>query len=238
MPLPDYTVEDMTAAMAGLQPVGKVWPRDPDTANGQAIAAIVPCAVRSWQSVVGLITDAFPATAVQLLPDLEASVGLPDPCAPPDTTIAARQAHVVAKLTQFYGPSIAGLTAYAAALGYTITITEFARARFGRPFGGTFGGNAWSFAWQVDAVGWVISPLKFGIPAFGKPWATWTSSVLVCELTRIRPAHTIIMFETGATLIAPNPQLAISGGVIGTRAPPPPPVPVLTLSAGVISAPQ
>jgi uncharacterized protein YmfQ (DUF2313 family) len=46
-----------------------------------------------------LIPDAFPCSTVELLPEWEATLGLPDPCVqPPLTTLQQRQAAVCAKL--------------------------------------------------------------------------------------------------------------------------------------------
>ena len=97
-------------------------------------------------------------------------------------------------MTDSGGSSVAYYTAFAARLGYEITITEFAPSRFGKKFGSAFGGNDWAYAWQVNMPQFTISHLKFG-DLFGKTFAAWGDAVLQCELNRIKPAHTILMFN-------------------------------------------
>ena len=194
-PPPTWSAEDFARAFQALLPPGPVWPRDADATQTQVMRALVPTYVRNTDDASALIADAFPSTAVDMLPDWEYVLGLPDPCAGPDQTIAQRQAHVVARLTQQNGPSIPSLTAYAAALGFAITIDEFAPARFGQAkFGDPMNGIAWVFAWRVNAPATTLTPARFGSARFGDPFRTWESAVLECEMRRIKPAHTILQF--------------------------------------------
>lgn len=212
--LPDYTAADFAASFAGHKPVGAVWPREADTDDARTDAALMPTYVRSWRSIVALIADAFPATTARLLPEWEASLGLPDPCAGPDATLALRRAHVVARLTQSLGPTLTDLTAFAAALGTPITITEFRPARFPVRFGGTFGGPAWAHAWMVSAPGLAINRWKFGVQKFGDPFTRWTDLLLICELRRIKPAHTALLFDYGGRFLPSGALLLEAGGFL------------------------
>jgi uncharacterized protein YmfQ (DUF2313 family) len=197
--LPNYTVADFTAAFQGLKPTGAVWPRDPDTDNTRSDEALMPTYVRSWQSATNLVVDAFPSTAVDLLPEWEGTLGLPDPCAGPDPTIALRQAHVVARLTQSIGPSIAELVAFAGALGYPVTIQEFIPARAGSLVaGGPLNGVDWAFTWRVHEPATEVFFFLAGAGNAGDPLATWGSTIVQCEMTRIAPAHTIPQFAFGS----------------------------------------
>ena len=195
MAAPVYTADDFTAGLMRLLPTGRAWSREPDTVVAQVVATQAPSHARLHARANYLLVDAFPPTAVELLPEWEATLGLPDPCAGPDQTIAQRQAHVAARLTEVDGPSIPSLTAYALALGYAITITEFAPRRFGRAFGRPFGGEAWGHAWQVNAPGFSIERRTFGQSRFGEPYALWSNTVLQCELQRLMPSHTVLLFN-------------------------------------------
>jgi uncharacterized protein YmfQ (DUF2313 family) len=130
-----------------------------------------------------------------MLPEWEATLGLPDPCAGEAPTIALRQAQVAARFIAGGGQSIAFFVGFAKTLGYDITITQFAPSRFGRPFGSPFGGVAWAFAWQVNAPQFTVATFNFGTGNFGDPFASWGNTVLQCELQRLSPAHTIITFN-------------------------------------------
>jgi uncharacterized protein YmfQ (DUF2313 family) len=199
MPFPDYTVDDFTVAFQGAKPTGAVWPRDLDTDNTSTDAALMPTYVRSWQSVTNLVVDAFPSTTIDLLPEWEGALGLPDPCAGPDPTIALRQMHVVARLTQSLGPSIGDLIAFALALGFPVTIQEFAPARAGSLVaGGALNGTDWAFTWRVHAPATEIFYFLAGSGAAGEPLETFGNAVLACEFARIAPAHTILQVAFGS----------------------------------------
>ncbi|MGS0648893.1 YmfQ family protein [Komagataeibacter melomenusus] len=194
MVAPIFATSDFRTALLNLLPRGRIWSREPDGMPYQIAGVWAPTFQRSGQSAGGLIADAFPSTTANLLPEWEATLGLPDPCAGESPTVELRRAQVVARLTDNGGASVAYFIAFAATLGFDITITEFAPSRFGRKFGTPFGGDAWAHTWQVNAPQFTVTPLRFG-NAFGEPFATWGSTVLQCELTARKPAHTILIFN-------------------------------------------
>lgn len=197
MPVPVYTTQDFAAQFQSLLPTGEVWPRDPDAVQSQVMAALSPTYTRSAARAANLLVDAFPSTTLELLPEWELSVGLPDPCAGASPTIQQRRAQVVARLTSRGGQSIPYFTQFAASLGYPITITQFSPSRFGRPFGLPFGGTDWAFAWQINGPTVTTASFRFGSDAFGEPFAISGNAVLQCELARVAPAHTILLFSYG-----------------------------------------
>jgi uncharacterized protein YmfQ (DUF2313 family) len=189
-----YTAADYLAELQDLMPIGPVWPRDPDAVMTQVLGALTPTYARHGDRSVNLLSDAFPVAPVELLPEWEETLGLPDPCAGIAPSLEARQASVAARFIAAGGQSINYFVAVAAALGYAITITQFAPSRFGRMFGGVFGGSAWAHAWQVNAPTFTVHPLRFG-GAFGDLFTTWDNTVLQCELLRLAPAHTTLFFN-------------------------------------------
>ena len=193
--IPAYSVDDLLRMRQNLLPPGMAWPRDVDALITHALRVLCPISQRLNDRAANLVVDAFPGTTTELLPEWEASVGLPDPCAGLAPTIELRRAQVVARLVASGGQSVPYLTAVAAALGYAITITEFAPSRFGQNFGLPFGGTDWAFAFQVNAPTFTIERFEFGEGTFGEPFAYWTNTVLQCELERLKPAHTTILFN-------------------------------------------
>lgn len=195
MPLPSYTAEDFGEGLLRLLPSGRAWPREVDAVMPQVVRAQGQSHARLQARTNYLLTDAFPASSVELLPEWEASVGLPDPCAGEDQTIAQRQAHVVARLTQCDGPSLPSLAAFAEALGYQITITEFAPARADLLVADApVYDPAWAFAWQVNAPAVEVAYFSADMSFADEPLETFSDSVLACELIRLSPSHTIIIF--------------------------------------------
>ncbi|MBR8030783.1 YmfQ family protein [Burkholderia vietnamiensis] len=193
---PNFTAADFLKALQALMPRGRVWPRAQDAVQTKVLSGLAPSYARQTARANYLLVDAFPATAYELLPEWEETLGLPDPCAGPAPTIPQRQSQVVARFVGGGGPSIADLIQFAANLGYTITITQFSEARAGQlKAGDPCCGTAWSFAWQVSAPLNTIVIARAGAMAAGDALASWGNAVLECELRSIAPAHTILIFS-------------------------------------------
>jgi uncharacterized protein YmfQ (DUF2313 family) len=195
MPAPLYTSDDYTRALQAHLPRGRVWPREPDATLTKSIKGLAPSSAALNARANQLLVDAFPSTTTELLPEWEATLGLPDPCAGPSPTIELRRAQVVARFIGDGGQSVPYYVNFAAALGYTITITEFAPFHFGMTFGMPLCGPDWAHAWRVDGPIFTIERFELGVSEFGEPFAFWSNNVLQCELQRIAPAHTIVIFN-------------------------------------------
>jgi len=122
---PALSDADFQAALLRLMPRGRVWRNDPGSNLSALAGALAPSWTRNTAAAAQVLIDASPATTQNLLVEWENSLGLPDPCTAPNPSIEQRQAAVRAK----FGARGALTTAYfitlAAALGFTITITEF-----------------------------------------------------------------------------------------------------------------
>jgi uncharacterized protein YmfQ (DUF2313 family) len=192
---PEFTSADYTAALQALLPRGRVWPKDPDTTITEVLNGLSPSSANLNARANQLLVDAFPASTTELLPEWEETLGLPDPCVGPSPTIEQRRAQVVARFIGDGGQSVPYYVNFAETLGYPITITEFAPSRFGSTFGEPMCGEPWANVWQVNAPTFVIEPFEFGVSEFGEPFAYWDNSVLQCEIQRLAPAHTIVIFS-------------------------------------------
>ncbi|WP_250507676.1 putative phage tail protein [Caballeronia sp. GAFFF3] len=192
---PNFKAADFLTAMQALLPRGRVWPRDPDAVQTKVLSGLAPSYERQTARANYLLVDAFPPTTYELLPEWESTLGLPDPCAGTAPTIAARRAQVVARLTAQGGASISALTAFAASLGYTVTITQYTQARAGMLRAGQpCCGYDWNFAWKITAPLNTVVRAVAGSMAAGDPLASWGNAVLECEFRAVMPAHTIPIF--------------------------------------------
>lgn len=200
MPAPVYDDGDFLGALQALLPRGPIWPRDQDAVQTQTLRSLAPTFTRLVARAAHLLDDAFPVQPVELLPEWEATLGLPDPCAGPSPTLQVRQQQVAARFAAGGGQSIPYITQFAASLGYAITITEFTTWKFGMAFGQPLQAEAWAHAWQVNAPGFTLRQFSFGRDAFGDPFAAWDNNVLQCELQRIAPAHTMVIFSYGGAV--------------------------------------
>ncbi|HEV2364032.1 MAG TPA: putative phage tail protein [Caulobacteraceae bacterium] len=219
-----FGTDDYAAALVALLPRGRVWPAaDPTTTQGQVVASLAPWLKRVDNAAQALLVDAFPASAVDLLPEWEESLGLPDPCAGEAPTLQQRERQVVARLTEIGSPSPPAIAAFAAALGFGIAIEEFAPFRAGAGHvGDPLCGEAWAHAWQVLAPLYTVTTFQAGRSAAGEPLATWGNRVLECEIRERAPAHTIVIFA----YLAANFLLTESGETIGLETDPDEPIAV------------
>ena len=187
--------QDYQQAMLRLLPKGRAWRSDAGSNLAAVLLALAPTYTRSTAAAAALLVDAFPETTLNLLPEWEASLGLPDPCLGPNPTLQQRQDGVRAKFAQRGGQSVAFFTAQAAAIGYPITVTQFAPFTVGQVVGLPLYGVAWAFAWQVNAPTFSVHYFEVGHDNVGEPLASWGNTTLQCELGRLAPAHTTLLFS-------------------------------------------
>lgn len=192
-----FTRADFRSALQALLPRGRVWPRDPGTVQAQVLDGLAASYERQTADAAALLVDAFPLTTTQLLPEWEASLGLPDACTGPAVGLAERRMRVVSKLVDTGGQSRTYFIGLAASLGYFgCTITEFAAFTCGSACAAPLNTAdvGWPHAWRLDV------PVDAGTYDFtaasgcDEAIRAWGSSVLECVLTRAAPAHTHLLF--------------------------------------------
>lgn len=161
-------------------PRGRVWRDDPDSVQGLILGGIAASFERSDATASAILAGSLPGAAESyFLPDWEAALGLPDPCAGTTPTFAQRRDQVRARFIGSGGQSRQRFIDYAATLGFIITITNFAPFRVGHStVGQPLAGDAWTFVWGVDVV--------------SNPGGLSTD-VLKCELDAIKPAETTVI---------------------------------------------
>lgn len=196
MTTPVYTDANFLAAFQALLPTGAIWPRDPESVQAQTLQALVRGYTRNAASGLGLLADALPVQPVMMLPEWQATLGLPDPCAGPSPTLQVAQKQVNARFVASGGQTPAYFIQVAASLGYPITITQFAPFRAGvNTAGEPAYGPSWADTWQINAPTFTIEYFVAGDSTAGDPLATWGNTVLQCEMQRLSPAHTALIFN-------------------------------------------
>lgn len=196
MAKPMFSGEDYTRALANLLPPGRAWSREADSVQMQALSCYAQTFRRNSDSAVALLNDGFPASTINLLPEWEATLGLPDPCAGIAPTLQARRAQVVARFASSGGQSASDFETYAAGLGYAIKVKQFSPFRVGQSScGQQLGGLDWLYAWAIETQANTVTRFRMGAAAMGEPLASWGNAVLECELRDIAPAHSILQFH-------------------------------------------
>jgi uncharacterized protein YmfQ (DUF2313 family) len=195
MRVPVYVVADFVAAFQNLLPRGRAWSRETTSVQAGIANALMPTFQRFASRAADLLTDAFPSTTCELLPEWEATLGLPDDCAPPNQTLEQRQQAVRAKFVARGGQDVSYYVRVAAALDFTITVTEYQTFRAGRSVAGDACCGSWApFEWTVNASPLVESFFEAGSSVAGDALAIWGNSELECTLDRIKPGHTCLNF--------------------------------------------
>jgi uncharacterized protein YmfQ (DUF2313 family) len=161
-------------------PFGVVWPKDTDTQQASVAGALSQTFARLDERTLELLDDSPAGGAlVEMLPEWESTLGLPDPCAGTLPTLALRQSSVLARLRTSGGQSIPYFVSIAAALGIVVTISEFRPFCAGQTLPAPVYSDAWAYVWRVNA--------PASTPSFAR-------LALECTLGRVKPAHTLLQF--------------------------------------------
>lgn len=150
------TEDGYLAEQQQLLPLGHAWSRE----SGAFITMLLRGFAMVWAKIhnraLNLTNEANPYTTLELLPDWERNLGLPDECSKGlSTTLQERRADVVAKYLDEGRQDIAYYYELAKSLGYEITIIEY------RPFISGFsrcgdrlnGGHDVRYHWTVKVHG-------------------------------------------------------------------------------------
>lgn len=144
-----------------------------------------------------LMDEVDPRNAVWLLPDFERVLG-PDPCGRDltDSTLEQRQRRAHQRWTARGGQSIPYFLAVAERLGVEIvSVEEFWPSRCGTLVAGApLVGEGEQFTWRITLP--LISQWVFraGANVAGDPLGGYGVNDAECELRRLKPGHTILVF--------------------------------------------
>lgn len=192
-----FTSEDYRGALQSLMPRGRVWSRDCDGTQSKFLLTLAQVYERSDARARQLLVDAFPQTAIELLLEWELSLGLPDSCSGSPDTIPERQARMVVKLQEPGGMSKGYFLSLATVLGYLGTvITEGGPSDCEMTCDSPVGDDEkWRFVWRVNL------PHQGDNHAFFRADSridsrvdSYTFGALECQLMRLKPAHTYVIF--------------------------------------------
>lgn len=177
MAAPQLSQDDYRDAFLAMLPVGEVWPRDAWSVLAQVSRAFVGSFHRNHTGAADLLVDVFPATAVDLLGEWEATVGLPTACTPLGSTIGDRQLQVAARLADIGGASAEDFLRLATTFGYVApSIEVFAPFRVDLDtVEWPIYEDGWAFVWWLHATS--LGPI--------------IDASLECEISAIAPAFSV-----------------------------------------------
>lgn len=193
--------DDFLDALQALLPPGRALPRTPDAMLTKLLHGSADLQAYFHARLADLSEkEAFPPWAEELLSDWEAALGLPNPCITTTQTVAERQLAVEAQLTDPGGQSRARYIALAAALGYSISITEYRPFVCGRSQLGIdqlLGDETCRFVWKASVPLARTSYFHCGVSQLGIDPLLHIARAddLECKLNSLKPAHTELVFD-------------------------------------------
>jgi uncharacterized protein YmfQ (DUF2313 family) len=182
--------EDISAGayarqLKALLPPGRLWLLENDSVLSEAMLALGGELQRVSERGIALIEESDPRTATETLADWERMLGLPDECVTAiPATPAARRLAITQKMIKQGGQTPAYYIALAAACGYTATIDETYGQlvlRSGFLCGSRCYEEDWAHVWRMDISDTAPTAL--------------TNAELECIISRVAPAHTIVLFN-------------------------------------------
>ncbi len=174
-----YSQADYQSALQALLPRGAAWPRDASSVQAQGLNGLANTFATSDAAAQALLLDAFPVAPVNLLPEWQQTLGLPDPCITSTQTLAQQQAAVAVKFAAAYSPTPASIAAYCTSLGFRVTVQEYRPMKCGDAFGSPMLGTAWAFAFALVP--------QTGCPPFEQG--------MRCEIAQIAPARSVPILQ-------------------------------------------
>lgn len=193
------TVDQYRELLLALAPPGAALSREPDSTFANLVEALAAELARCDGRAGDLVEEADPRTTYELLADWERVCGLPGPCSHLYATVQERREAVVLALTALGGASRAYFEEVAATIGVAATVEEFPPFRADYSAAGDAAADHpdWAHTWMLHGPEVVVRPFRAGQGVAGERLRTWGHERLECEINRLAPAHTIVLFAYG-----------------------------------------
>ncbi|WP_114152653.1 YmfQ family protein [Chromobacterium haemolyticum] len=145
-----------------------------------------------------LLQESDPRRAVALLPEWEASLGLPDACTVGEQTLLARQQAVVAKLTDTGGARVPRFLQLAERLGYPgATITRFRYHHCEMSCEEPLQDIGWRHTWALNLPAGTRVVEATTESGTEEPLRTWGDTMIECVIRREAPAVSTVLIAYG-----------------------------------------
>lgn len=196
--------ERYSQLMRKLLPSGWAWVRknDPDSFLYKLFdsASIEYCRVD--ERARELIKEVDPRSSLELLPDWERLLGLPDECDPAEEqSVQERRTRVIQLLTTRGGQNEQFYKELAANFGFDVDVIS---AEDQPPFlagqgkaGYRLTNGTWRYAFVIKAPAEFLTYFRAGQSTAGDRLVTIGNDTLQCLMEKYKPAHTVVLFSFG-----------------------------------------
>ena len=193
------SAEEYGRQLLSLLPPGRIFPNDPGSTLRSFLDALGSAFADVEARSEELLDELDPRTTVQLLPEWENLLGLPDECSGIAGTLQERRDRVVQKLTDQPQQTVAYFIAVAAQLGYPdVTFEELGPFICGLSRCGDLlsGADTDRFYFLVRVGTARVTYFRAGASRAGEKLGAFEQAAdLECVLNRIKPAHTVMIFS-------------------------------------------
>lgn len=172
---------------------GRAWARDSKSNLHKFTASLMPTFTRLLNAASAMPVDTNPGTTVNLLPEWELTLGLPDECLGAAQSFGQRQAMVKARFQAEGGQTVHYLERIASNLGYPVTVEEFSATD--TIWDNAFLNAAPQFILRITADIDQIIYFRTGVAVASDPLRKGTISNLECEMRRYAPAHVYLVYS-------------------------------------------
>lgn len=186
-PSSTFSADEYSQAARNLLPPGRAWNRQDGSNQAAFCDALGIIYAEQDGDSLQVLSEFFPATAVQGIDEWNSSLGIPDACGGAPANQAQNQQQIVAKLVASGGQSVPYYISLASALGFEISITEFNAELPGNdaPVGMINTINDWDHTWRVNILNAAAAPAD--------------QTMLQCLFDRYKPAHTQFYIVDGTS---------------------------------------
>lgn len=176
------TGEEYKLLLQSLLPKGRFWTKAVSSVLAQLLWGLGEEYSRVEERAEDLITEAHPRTSIELLTEWETEFGIPEEGQSLGATTEERQNEIYAKLIAVGQQDKGYFEDIAAALGYTVSVTENSPSWAGVVKAGEeLGGDYVLFYWLIDIS--VLEGMKVNI------------TTLINYITERKPGHTTVLFR-------------------------------------------
>lgn len=187
-----------------LMPQGWAWQRkyDIDSNLTKLSESLSPEYCRVDDRALDLLNEADPQTTLEMLPDWERLLGLPDECSPDEVlSIQERRNRVMQVLTTRGGQNADFYQKLASNFGFDVDVIEVSdqppfRAGQGRA-GDRLTNGEWRYAFIISAPADSVVRFRAGQSQAGDPLLSVQNDVLECLMEKHKPAHAVVIFSFG-----------------------------------------
>lgn len=186
-----------TEQLQALLPPGKAWNKEAKSNLTALLGALASGFVRVHQRAERLVLEADPRSTIEMLPEWEANLGLPEICASTTQTLQERVAAVVEKFTRTGGQSRQYFIDIAEKQGYQVQLETFKPfiAGISRCGDALNGGHDVRLNWRIRVLEARNVYFRTGISRCGERLLTIRRAEdLECILNKLKPAHTNLIF--------------------------------------------